>query len=89
VVLVPCATQSLLGRNDGELDIAGVVNLGRTSEVRSLTGIVGGTRICSNGRADVIFGIGLDAVFGFAVGLIAVFDFLAGLGGGPSGDSLF
>jgi hypothetical protein len=54
-----------------------------------LTGIVGGTRICSNGRADVIFGIGLDAVFGFAVGLVAVFDFLAGLGAGPSGDSLF
>jgi len=44
-----------------------------------LIGIVGGTRICSNERADVIFGSGLDAVVGFAARLVAVFGFAVGL----------
>jgi hypothetical protein len=45
-----------------------------------LIGVVGGTRICSEEGADVIFGAGLDAVFAFAAGLVAVLGFLAGLG---------
>ena len=81
MVLLPRATESPLGRNEVELEIAGVVDPTRTSEVRSLIGVVGGTRICSNEGADVIFGMGLDAVFGFAAGLVAVLSFLAGLAG--------
>jgi hypothetical protein len=72
VVLLPRATESHLGRKEVELDIAGVVDPTETSDVRLLIGVVGGTRICSNEGADVIFGAGLDAVFGFAVGLIVV-----------------
>jgi hypothetical protein len=81
VVLLPRATESPLGRNEVELEIAGAVDPTRTSEVRLLIGVVEGSRICSNEGADVIFGAGLDAVFGFAVGLVAVLGFLAGLGG--------
>jgi len=81
VVVLPRATESPLGRNEVELEIAGVVDPTQTSEVRVLIGVVGGTRICSNEGADVIFGAGLDAVFGFGVGLVAVLGFLAGLGG--------
>jgi hypothetical protein len=81
VLLLPRATKSPLGRNEVELEIAGVVDPIRISEVRLLIGVVGGTRICSNEGADVIFGAGLDAVFGFAAGLVAVLGFLAGLGG--------
>jgi hypothetical protein len=33
----------------------------------------------------VIFGVGLDVVFGFAVGLVAVLGFLVGLGGAVLG----
>jgi hypothetical protein len=82
VVLLPRATESPLGRNEVELEIAGVVDPTRTFEVR-LIGVVGVTRIWSNEAADEIFvfGAGLDAVFGFAAGLVEVFDFLAGLGG--------
>jgi len=81
VVLPPHATESLVSRNEVELENAGVVDPTWTSEVRLLIGVVGGTRICSNEGADVIFGAGLDAVFGFAPGLVAVLGFLAGLGG--------
>jgi hypothetical protein len=81
VVLLPRATESPLGRNEVELEIAGVVDPTRTSEVRLLIGVVGGTRMCSNEGADVIFGAGHDVVFGFAAGLVAVLGFLAGLGG--------
>jgi hypothetical protein len=81
VVFLPRATESPLGRNEVELEIVGLVDPTRTSEVHLLIGVVGGTRICSNEGADVIFGVGLDAVFGIAAGLIAVLSFLAGLGG--------
>jgi hypothetical protein len=81
VVLLPRATESPLGRNEVELEIAGVVDPTQTSEVRLVIGVVGGTMICSNEGADVIFGAGLDAVFGFAAGLVMVLGFLAGLGG--------
>jgi hypothetical protein len=81
VVLILRATESPLGHNEVELDIAGVVNPTKTSEVHSLIGVVGGTRICSNDGADVIFGAGLGGVFGFAVGFVVVFDSLAGHGG--------
>jgi hypothetical protein len=81
VVLLPRATESPLGRNEVELDITGVVDPTRTSAVRLLIGLVGGTRICSNEGADVIFGAGLDAIFSFVAGLIAVLGYLAGRGG--------
>jgi hypothetical protein len=81
VVLLPRATKSPLGRNEVELEIAGVVDPTQTSEVCLLIGVVGGTRICSYEGADVIFGAGLDAVLGFVAGLVAVLGFLAGLGG--------
>ena len=81
VVLLPCASESPLGRNEVEIEIAVVVDPTRTSEVGLLIGVVGGTRICSNEGADVIFGVGLDVVFGIAAGLVAVLGFLAGLGG--------
>jgi hypothetical protein len=81
VVLLPRATESPLGRNEVELEIAGVVDPTQTSELRLLISVVGGTRICSNEGANVIFSAGLDAVFGFAAGLVAVLGFLAGLGG--------
>jgi hypothetical protein len=82
VVFLPRATESPLGRNEVDVEIAGVVDPTRTFEVR-LIGVVGVTRIWSNEAADEIFvfGGGLDAVFGFPAGLVAVFDFLAGLGG--------
>jgi len=73
VVLLPRATESPLGRNEVELEIAGVVDPTRTSEVLLLIGVVGGTRICSNEGADVIFGAGLDAVLGFLAGLGGAF----------------
>ena len=81
VVLLPRATESPLGRNEDALEIAGVVDPTRTSEVCLLIVVVGGTRICSTEGADVIFGVGLDAVFGFAAGLVAVLGFLARLVG--------
>ena len=81
VVLLPSATQSPLGRTEVELEIAGAVDITRTFEVGLLIGVVGGSRICSNEGADVIFGAGLDAVFGFAAGLVVVLGFLARLGG--------
>jgi hypothetical protein len=81
VVHLPRATKFPLGPTEVELEIEGVVDPTRTSEVRLLIGVVGGTRICSNEGADVICGAGLDAVIGFAVGLVAVLGFLAGLGG--------
>ena len=81
LVLLPRATESLLGRKQVELEIAGVVDPTPISEVRLLIAVVGWTRICSNEGADVIFGAGLDAVFGFAAGLVAVVGCLAGLGG--------
>ena len=81
MVLLPRATKSPLGWNEVQLEIACVVDPTRISEVCLLIGVVGGTRICSNEGADVIFGAGLDAVFGFAAGLVAVLGFLAGLGG--------
>jgi len=81
VVLVPRVTESPLGRTEVELETAGVVDPTQTSEVHSLTGVIGGTRICTNEGADVTFGTGLDAVFGFVAGLVAVLGFLAGLVG--------
>jgi len=81
VVLLPRATESLLGHNEVVLEIADGVDPTRTSEVCLLIGVVGGTRICSNEGADVIIGVGLDVVFGFAAGLVVVFGFLADLGG--------
>jgi len=80
VVLLPCATKTPLCHNEVQHPIAGVVDPTSTSEVGLLISVVGGTRICSNERADVIIGVGLDAVCGFAVGLVAVFGFLVGLG---------
>jgi hypothetical protein len=76
------ATESPLGRNEVELEIAGVVDSIQTFDVH-LIGVVDVTRIWSNEAADEIFvfGAGLDAVFGFVAGL-AVFRSLAGLGGG-------
>jgi len=53
--------------------------------VRLLIGVVRPTRICSNEVADVIFGAGLDAVFGFAERLLAFFDFLVGNSGASLG----
>jgi len=79
VVFLPSATESPLVRNEVEREIEGVVDPTTTSEVRLLIGVVGGTRICSNEGADVIFGAELDAVFGFVAGLVAVLGFLAGL----------
>jgi len=81
VVLLPRVTDSPLARDVVELEIAGVVDSTRTSQVSLLIGVVGGTRIWSNEGAYVIFGVGLDAVLGFAAGLLAVLGFLAGLGG--------
>jgi len=80
VVHLPRATESPLGHNDVELEIVRVVDPTQTSEVRLLIGVVGGTRICSNEGADVIVGVGLDAVFGFSAGLVAVLGFPVGLG---------
>jgi len=81
VVLQPRTTESPICRDDVELDIVGVGDPTRPSEVHSLIGVVGGTGICSTEGVDVIFGAGIDAVFGFAAGHIAVLRFLAGLGG--------
>jgi hypothetical protein len=61
--------------------MAGVVDPTRTFELRSLIGMVGWTKICSNEGADVICGVGIHVVFGFAAGLVAVFGFLVGLVG--------
>jgi hypothetical protein len=80
-VLLTRPPKSPLGHNEVELEIADLVDPTRTSELRLLVSVVGGTSICSNAGADVIIGTGLDAVFGFAAGLIAVLGFLAGLGG--------
>ena len=68
------------GRNEVRLDIAGVVYPIQTSDVCLLISVVGGARILFNEVADVIFGVGLDAVFGFAAGLVVLLGFLAGLG---------
>jgi len=81
VVLLPSATESPLGRNEVVIQNAGVVDPTRTSEVRLLIGVVGGTRLSSNEGADEIFGMGLDAGCGSAAGLVAILGFLAGLGG--------
>jgi len=82
VLLLSSATISLLGCSEVELEIAGVVDPTRGSEV-PLIGVVGVTRIWSNEGADVIlhFGVRLDVVVCFAMGLIEVFHFLAGLDG--------
>jgi len=80
VAFQPRATVSPLGHNEIEIEIAGVVDATPTSDVRLFICVVGGTTICSNEGADVIFGAGLDEVFGFVVGLVAVLDFPAGLG---------
>jgi len=71
VVLLPGTIKSTLGRNRVELEIAGVVDPTRTSEVHFLIGVVRGTSICSKEGADGNLGAGLDAVFGFAAGLVA------------------
>ena len=81
LVLLPCATESPRGSTLVKFEITGVVDPTQTSEVRLLIGVLGGTMICFSEEADVIFGRGLDAVFGFAAGLVAVFDYLEGLGG--------
>ena len=81
VVLLPRATESPLGRDEVELHIAGVVDPTRTSKLRLLIVVVGGTRMWSNEETDEIFGAGLEVVGGFAAGLVAVCDCLAGLGG--------
>ena len=49
--------------------------------MRLLIGAVGGTRICSDQGADVIFRMALDAVIAIAVWFVAVCDYLAGSGG--------
>jgi hypothetical protein len=82
VVLLPRATEPPLGLNKVELELKCGVDPTRTCEVRLLIGVVRGTRICSNEEADVIFGAGLDAVFGFPAELVAVLGFVAGLGWG-------
>jgi len=81
VVLLPHTTVSFLGLSQVELQMAAVVDPAHTHKLHLLIGLVGGTRIWPNEGADVIFGMGCDAVFGFAAGLITVIDFLAGLGG--------
>jgi hypothetical protein len=81
VVPLPCVSKFPLGCNEVELQIAGVVDPTETSEVHLLIGVVGGTRICSNVEADVIFGAGHDAVSGFEAGLVEVLGFLTGLCG--------
>ena len=68
VVLLPHTTKSPLHRNEVDLEIAGVVDAARTSEVRLLIGVVEGTKICSNEGADVIFGAGLVEDLGFLAG---------------------
>ena len=85
VILLLRATKSPLGCNEVELEIAGVVDPTRTSDVHLLIGVVGGTRICSNEGASVICGVGLDGVCGFATGLVVVLHFLAELGGASLG----
>ena len=85
VLVLPRTNESPLDRNKVDLEFGGVVNPTRTSDVRSLIGVVRPTRICSNEVADVTFGAGLDAVLGFAEGLLAFFDFLAGDGGASLG----
>jgi hypothetical protein len=85
LVVLRHATESPLVSNEVELEIAIVVDPIRTSEVHLLIGVVGGTRICSNEGAAVIFAAGLDAVFGFVVALVAVLDYLVGLGGAVLG----
>jgi len=64
VVLLLCTTKSPLGHNEVELEIVGVVDPTQTSEVHLLIVVVAETRICSQEGADVIFGAGLDAIFG-------------------------
>jgi hypothetical protein len=82
VVLLPRATDSPRGRNDVELEIAGVVDPTGTTDV-SLIGVVGVTTKWSNEGADEIFVlcIGHDAVFGFGAALVAVCDCQEALGG--------
>jgi hypothetical protein len=82
VEFLPRATESPVGQNEVGLEVAGVVYLTRTFELR-LIGEVGVTRVWSNAAADeiIVFGAGLDAVFGLAAGLLVVFDFLLRLGG--------
>ena len=46
-VLVPCTTVSPLRCNKDALDILGVVDPTRTSDVHSFVGVVGGTRMFS------------------------------------------
>lgn len=83
VVVLPHATQTPIGRNEVELQIASVGDPIQTSEVGSI-GVVGVNRICSNEGAGVIFILDVQcvAVLSFALGLVAVFDFLVGHDGG-------
>jgi hypothetical protein len=59
------------------LEIVGVVDLTRITELRLSIAVVGGTWICFTAEADVVFPIVFDTVFGLAVSLVAVFDFPA------------
>jgi hypothetical protein len=68
VVLPPHTTETPLGRNQVELDIASVVDPTRISEVCSI-GVVGLTTVWSKEGADVmfVFSWGLYAVVGCMV----------------------
>ena len=85
VVLLPGTIKSRLCRNRVELEIAGVVDPTRLSDVHLLIGVLRGTSICSKEGADGNFGTGLDAVFGFVAGLVAFWGFRAGLAGASVG----
>jgi len=80
VVLLLCAAESPRGCNEFEIDDVGVVDPTLTSNVGIFIIVVWGTRIWSNAGADVIIGMGVDEVSGFAAGLIAIFGFEVGLG---------
>ena len=86
VRVIPSATIYPLGCNEVQLVIARVVDPKWTSDMHFLIGVVGGPRIWSYYGADVIIGMGLDAVFAFAATLVAVFDCLVGLGGAVLGE---
>jgi hypothetical protein len=81
VVLLPRSIKSPQCRTEFDVEIAGAVDPTLTSEVHLLICVVGGTMICSNEGADVIFGAGLDAVFSLAAGLTAVLGLAAEHGG--------
>jgi len=85
VVSLPHTTKSPLCWNDVVFNIGREVDQKQISEAWLLASVGDGTIMWSNEEADAIYGMGLNAAYGFVAGLIAIFDFLAALGGASWG----